>query len=180
MELRIVPEILVVKEFKILVDRDTSISKEQAKKDLATVAFLVMPNSPFNKYEEGAKLMQIQKTTGSLIDAPIRNAVKKYQELFYDFSIEALLTSIETVKKTLEFYKELDYGEKDKSGKLIYKPKEINASLKEMPGVLSALQDAMDRVKIGMAAKSIIARGQRTVSRGEIPKEINRIKEEDI
>ena len=71
-----------------------------------------------------------------LIDA----CLVKYKELSRTPSMDSLESVISAQKKLDTFLNEIDLSEKDRNGKLIHNPKQIQMMLKDMPNLIKALQ----------------------------------------
>jgi hypothetical protein len=180
LEIKIVKEILLIKEFKILVDRDKTLHKDIAKRELAAIGAFAAYNSFYDKHQsEAEKLNAVEKDYELKFDGEIFNAIKKYRELRFNIDIEYLSAAKNAAIKTISYLNGVDYDLRDKSNRPIYKISEVQKALREAPEVTKALMEAEERVRKGFEAKAIKGRADRTVSKNEIPSDMNRVREED-
>lgn len=166
------PDIFLFEGFKEIGDKCRT--QEERHRELAFVHLMTWHKSPYNKYQED-KIKKIEEHLKIKYNDRIEKAINTIKDLVIPFEIEFLMTCQETAKKTNEYFKNIDYSERDKGNKPIYKPKEILNALEAVPSTLASLEKAINNIKETDSVSSVIGRGQRTISSNEEPKEKNKM-----
>ncbi len=150
------PEILSIKVFAKIWDRDKSKRKELAVQELSFIGAMCsrLKTNPFREYEESVReekvVSAIIKKKGWKPDSVIEDAIIWYKEWQQESSAsmryyEANLGAIE---KTIVFLTdELDYTEKNKSGMPVYKFTDIVRGIKDADNVLKSLGSLRKKVE---------------------------------
>lgn len=163
------PEIFLIDEIADI--KNKCLTNEEMLRELAFVHFMTWHRSPYNKYDN--KVERIENDLKIKYNSRIEAAVNKFNELVDSFEIQFLNTTIELIKKTEMYFKNVNYSITH-NGKPIYTPKEIFAAIKQVPDTLQALKNALDNIKETDNISAVIAKGSRVVSNREEPKSINR------
>lgn len=91
-------DLLCIPEFKILWDKDTSVTKEQAKREISFIYFMYSPDSPYKNYTESQRLTVLAvdflkaQAWDIKIEGNLKIALEKYKELTYtqlDYLLDA-------------------------------------------------------------------------------------------
>lgn len=164
------PEIFLLDSFKKIAEACRT--EEEMQRELAFVHLMTWHKSPFIKYTN--KVEKIEEHLKIKINERIIKAIEDIEDLVVPFEIEFLMTCIETAKKTKNHFESIDYSERDKSNKPIYKPKDVLNALEAVPNTLAALEKALNNIQETDSVSSIVGRGQRTISSKEEPKEKNK------
>jgi len=123
-ELRINPAMLSIKEFRVLWDGDNPIE------ELSYVYFYADWQSPYKNKEKKIKDAVITKTDWK-VDARIKNAIKKYEELQEETTSISLLKEVEkNIGRIREYLQSISLtapqkGERDPAGDMIKNMKEL-------------------------------------------------------
>ncbi len=153
---------LLIEPFKTIWETDVTEKKEEAIAIFSYVDLMCTPrkSNPFMGYRESERPAYVKKETwgnnpprdGSRIIA----AVAKYQELLKiaSPSYSLLLSARAAAETTEDFLNDIDYGLRTNSGSMLYKPKEITATLKEIPDVKRAIDLLLKRVDQELAEDS--------------------------
>ena len=103
-------EALLVKEFKIIWDRDHNRDKRNAIEELAYVFFSIDFKSPYMSYESSIRKEKIKKSCISRIrwkddDVVILNAIKRYDELQQTPSLKLVRAAQSSIDKLEVYFK---------------------------------------------------------------------------
>jgi len=143
------PEALLIDDFAKIWNRDKTKDKSVATKELAYVYFLSDYKSIYNTYPSEIKEERIIEDVfkGKFKpDKLVLTAIDKYNELHNTFNMRFLKSARYAAEKSMEYYNNVDYTEKDPKGNFVYKIKEVNASIKDCSGILDALDKLIDKV----------------------------------
>ncbi len=141
-KLELAPQAILIKEFKVLWERDKSKNKKIASFELGFVYYMMHWRSPYSKYslegdERKEKIIEdVFSNEKWRPDEKVMVACDKYEEL--SSSVLMLLLkdaqiSIETLRK---YFREVDLAEEDEKGKLKYTAKDLIANLKALGDVV--------------------------------------------
>lgn len=167
------PEILLIKEFKELMDDDRNICDEDPKgskhllayKEFTYIWLALDWQSFYSDYSEQerhqAALQDSQLTREQFNDPKFRAACRRYRDIQESIiSIKLLKSSQEMVNKFIDYFHSLDPQERDpQTGKPIWKVKDIQAELTNLPKVIDQLKQVEGYVKKEMQEQSQLRGG---------------------
>lgn len=167
------PEILLIKEFKELMDDERNICDEDHKgskhllayKEFTYIWLALDWQSFYSDYSEQerhqAALQDSQLTKEQFNDPKFRAACRRYRDIQESIiSIKLLKSSQEMVNKFIDYFHSLDPQERDpQTGKPIWKVKDIQAELTNLPKVIDQLKQVEGYVKKEMQEQSQLRGG---------------------
>lgn len=167
------PEILLITEFKELLDEKRNISKEDKKGTLKLRAFKEFTyiwlaldwKSIYADYDErerhGLALKDSGLTQDEFDDPLFRAACRKYRSIQnHTKSIQILNAARGTVDKFIDYFNNLDPEERDPlTGKPIFKVKDIMVEISQLSKVLDELKSLENQVKKDIEEVSSIRGG---------------------
>lgn len=167
------PEILLIKEFKELMDDERNICDEDPKGSKHSLAYKEFTyiwlaldwQSFYSDYSEQerhqAALQDSQLTKEQFNDPKFRAACRRYRDIQESIiSIKLLKSSQEMVNKFIDYFHSLDPQERDpQTGKPIWKVKDIQAELTNLPKVIDQLKQVEGYVKKEMQEQSQLRGG---------------------
>lgn len=168
-----VPEIILVREFKALLDPKRNKCKEDPKGTLCLRAFkeftyiwlAICWKSVYSEYDEQERhqeaLKDAEMTEEEFNNPEFRAACRKFREIQdSSLSIKMLHAAQETVNKFIEYFNEVDPLERDDlTGKPLYKVRDIMTELSQLGKVHDELVDLESRVKKEVAEQSQVRGG---------------------
>lgn len=166
-------EILLIKEFKELMDDERNICDEDPKgskhllayKEFTYIWLALDWQSFYSDYSEQerhqAALQDSQLTREQFNDPKFRAACRRYRDIQESIiSIKLLKSSQEMVNKFIDYFHSLDPQERDpQTGKPIWKVKDIQAELTNLPKVIDQLKQVEGYVKKEMQEQSQLRGG---------------------
>lgn len=155
---------LLIKEFKLIWERDNSKEKELAIKELGYVYFKADYKSIYlSTPPEDREQVIIEDVFGEKSkwkpDKAIQEAVNKYTELQRTPTMRFLDAQQTALEELITYLKNLDMKVKDKSGKPIYKYSDITRGMSDSAKVAESLEKLQERVKKELSVQGKI-RGQ--------------------
>lgn len=167
------PEILLIREFKELMDDDRNICDEDPKgskhllayKEFTYIWLALDWQSFYSDYSEQerhqAALQDSQLTREQFNDPKFRAACRRYRDIQESIiSIKLLKSSQEMVNKFIDYFHSLNPQERDpQTGKPIWKVKDIQAELTNLPKVIDQLKQVEGYVKKEMQEQSQLRGG---------------------
>lgn len=170
------PEILLIKEFAVLMDNKRNICLEdktgkehlRAYKEFTYIYLALDWQSFYSDYSEQERHQAALKDSGlteeQFNNPEFRAACRKYRSLQESvLSIKLLRSSQEMVNKFVDYFHNVDPQERDEmTGKPVWKVKDIQAELTNLPKVIDELKQVEGYVKKEMAEDSKL-RGGATV-----------------
>lgn len=155
------PEILTLKVFKKLYQRDRTKDKSRFIQELAFIYFYVDPRSDYQMYtdeeERFNKIIEGEGIKDFKIDNDLLAAIK-YYESFRPTSallLEDTRVAVDKLRKTL---REIDLNATDEKGKPIYTLNTIISTIKQVPSLVRDLDEA-ERTIAKELVQSDIVRG---------------------
>lgn len=159
------PEILLIKEFKALSDKDKTKNKSQLWKELTYIYLAIDWKSPYNQYSEQERHEEALSDSGITeeeFNNPIfREACRKYKNLQdSNKSVKMLKAAMNAVDQFIDYFETIvDLNERDVNGKPVFNAEKV---MKEM-GQLSKVHDELialeNKVKKELAEKSTLRAG---------------------
>lgn len=152
------PAVKEIREFKALIHRDkgtkdTEIGGDHdgrkkliSTKELALIYFYCGSNSMYEAFEGKEKIDKI-KTDLELpskwkVDDEIQAAIDKYNELTYTPSRKLIETARKSIDQLITFLDDVDLGERTKTGGMVFSPKNLQDSIKDIPNTIKSLNEA--------------------------------------
>lgn len=164
----IIPEALMIKEFKAIWDRDKSKSKDKALKDLAYVYHSTDFQSIYRNYHPSTRESKIKLDVyddrDHEIDALIRDAQTKYRNLQTTYSMELLNDAEAGIDKLRTYFRSVDFAEDDE-GKAA---KNFIANVKQLGELVKGLKSLREEVEKELSDQ-IQLRGGATIGKRELP-----------
>lgn len=168
-----IPEILLIKEFKSLLDPKRNKCKDDPKgvfglrafREFTYIWLALCWKSVYSDYNEQDRHKEALKDSGLTkeeFDNPeFRVACRKYREIQEsNLSVRMLHAAQETVNKFIEYFNSVDPLERDdQTNKPLYKVKDIMAELTQLGKVHDELVDLESRVKKELSEQSSIRGG---------------------
>ncbi len=147
-KIEIEASILYIREFSDIWKADKSKTKDNAKNEIAIVYMLAHHESPYRKYSEGEKIKCISEEMFNAKELPERvfKAAEKYKELTQTPLISLLESQEEAINKLSNYFKSIDWSERDKSNKPVYSPKEVSSTIKDTAGIAKALREIKQQI----------------------------------
>lgn len=144
------PEAMTLKPFKDLWDRDKSKDKNDAINELSFIYFFVDPRSEYSYLTNDAiRMEEIKKGIGLPSkwkpDKMVMTAIDFYAS-FKPQSALLLEDAREMVNNLRVYMKNVDYEERDEKGKPIYTLNSVTDTIKRIPELVKALNEAQSIV----------------------------------
>jgi hypothetical protein len=184
------PWIMLIPEFKVLLDRDKGSAgdyrgdkKLKARKEFTYIYFLTDFSSPITDWEEGEKLKEALYYAGleqKDIDDKVNAANNKYDEIQLK-GARALRTYRSLLKSQDamdQYYEDLDMTKTDKMGKLLNDPGSVVKSAKELDAFYTTINNFRKRVEEELKDQTKGIRG--TASLGDNEEKTSKFSEADI
>tara|TARA_R110002020_G_scaffold29265_9_gene92505 strand:- start:3426 stop:3974 length:549 start_codon:yes stop_codon:yes gene_type:complete len=150
-EIKITPEVLMVKEFKELWKKDKTKGKEKVKQQLSYVYYFCDWESPYAKYTEDDRQEKIVNDLGMkqewIKGEDVKIAISRYEQLTMTTSMLLLQDAKVAVNKLRGYFREVDLAALDKNDKPIYRANDLTSNLKAIGGVIKGLKELEDEVK---------------------------------
>lgn len=145
-QVKVSPEALLLKPFKVLWARDRTRDKNKAQTEFAYIYFWADPRSEYqyivddedraNAVKEGLGLASTWKPDKAILDAI---------SLYSSFTTTAALLLQDTryaVDKLRQLLRDINLDDKDKNGKPIYTLNVITSTIKQVPALVRDLDNA--------------------------------------
>lgn len=161
-----VSEILLVKEFKTLWDRDTSKMKDRVHREFTYIWLALDWKSIYSGYFEQDKheeaLIDSGLTQEEFDDPDFRAACRKYIEIQDEnWSIKCLNAARNTMAKFIDYFNNVDPEKVDEAtGKPIYKVKDIMAEITQLAKLNETLKELEYQVKKEKEVESALRGGE--------------------
>lgn len=158
-------EILLIREFKTLFDRDKTKEKKKAFKEFTYIYLAIDWKSPYNQYSEQERheeaLLDSDITEAEFNDPKFREACRKYKALQESNKSFKLLNAAKTAADKLIDYFEVtvDFDLRKEDGTPIYKAKDVIAELKTVNDVHEALKTLEIVIQKDLQEKSNLRAG---------------------
>lgn len=167
------PEIILVEEFKMLMNRERNICKEdkeglfklRAFREFTYIYLAIDWQSPYADFSEQERhsmaLNDAHMTEEEFNDPDFRAACRKYKSIQESTrSIRLLHAAQETVDKFIDYFHNIDPEERDvQTGKPIFKVKDIMAEISSLSKVQDELTTLESMVKKEIAESSQLRGG---------------------
>lgn len=160
-----VPELLLVKEFKALIDRDKSNGKVQAFKEFTYIWLAISWRSIYSQYSEQERHIEALSDSGiteeEFNDPIFREACRKYKSLQEsNKSIKMLRAAMNAADQFIDYFNDIvDLNERDVNGKPIFTAEKVMKEVGMLNKVHEELVTLENRVKKELAEKSTLRAG---------------------
>lgn len=168
-------EILLIKEFKTLYDRDKSKNKSQLWKELTYIYLAIDWKSPYSQYTELERHQEALSDSGiteeEFNDPLFREACRKYRNLQdSNKSIKLLNAARNAADQFAEYFETIiDLNERDQNGKPIFSAEKVMKEMAQLSKVHEQLTILESQVKQEMEIQTGTRAG---VSEGYDPGDI--------
>lgn len=159
------PEILLIKEFKALSDRDKTKNKARLWKELTYIYLAIDWKSLYNQYSEQERHIEALSDSGiteeEFNDPLFREACRKYKSLQEsNKSIKMLKAAMNAVDQFIDYFNDIvDLNERDISGKPVFNAKKVMEEVGQLGKVHDELIELENKVKKELAEKSTLRAG---------------------
>lgn len=154
------PEILLIKEFKTLFDRDKTKNKSKVWKELAYIYLAMDWKSPYNQYSEQERHEEALNDSGiteeEFNDPDFREACRKYRRLQESSKSVKLLNAARlATDQFIEYFETIiDLNERDQTGKPIFSAEKVMKEMAQLSKVHEQLTILEAQVKQEMEVSS--------------------------
>lgn len=154
------PEILLIKEFKALSDKDKTKTKTQLWKELTYIYLAIDWKSPYSQYLEQERHEEALNDSGltekEFNDPIFRDACRKYKALQNSNKSIQLLNAAKTATdKFIEYFENIvDLNDRDQNGKPIYTAEKVMKEVAQLSKVHEQLKILEAQVKQEMEISS--------------------------
>lgn len=158
-------EILLIKEFKTLFDRDKSKNKDQVFKELTYIYLAIDWKSPYNQYTELERHEEALRDSGiteeEFNNPEFREACRKYRALQdSNKSIKMLNAAKSAVDRFIDYFEVIvDLNERDQNGKPIFSAEKVMKEVSSLNKVHQELIDLENAVKKELTERSTLRAG---------------------
>ena len=158
-------EILLVREFKNLFDKDKSKDKNQAFKELTYIYLALDWKSPYSQYTELERHEEALRDSGLTeeeFNNPVfREACRKYRALQdSNKSIKMLNAAKTAVDRFIDYFEVIvDLNERDQNGKPIFSAEKVMKEVSNLTKVHQELIDLENAVKKELIEQSTLRAG---------------------
>lgn len=159
------PEILLIKEFKALSDRDKTKNKTRLWKELTYIYLAIDWKSLYNQYSEQERHQEALSDSGitetEFNDPLFREACRKYKALQdSNKSIKMLRAAMTAADQFIDYFTDIvDLNERDVNGKPIFTAEKVMKEVGMLNKVHEELITLENRVKKELAEKSTLRAG---------------------
>lgn len=159
------PEILLIKEFKALSDRDKTKSKTRLWRELTYIYLAIDWKSLYNQYSEQERHIEALSDSGlteaEFNDPIFREACRKYKALQEsNKSIKMLRAAMTAADQFIDYFTDIvDLNERDINGKPIFTAEKVMKEVGMLNKVHEELITLENRVKKELAEKSTLRAG---------------------
>lgn len=145
-QLKVEDELLLLKPFKILYDKDKSKDKAKFIEFLTIIYFLIDPRSDYSYIvNDDLRLKEILKTNGIKKDSftkEEKECINLYKELTTTVSLELLRSTKVAIDKVKSFLESVDLTLLDDKNKPIYTIDSVTRAIKMIPSLAKEVTDA--------------------------------------
>jgi ADP-heptose:LPS heptosyltransferase len=145
-KVKVSPEALALKPFKVLWSRDRTKNKDKALTEFAYIYFYADPRSEYQYIvDDEDRDKAVKEGLGLSAKWKPDKELKKAIELYLSFTTTSALLLQDTryaVDKLRTLLRDINLDEKDKNGKPIYTLNVITATIKQVPSLVRDLDNA--------------------------------------
>lgn len=155
----VTPATLTIKEFKAVWSKDTSKSKDLAKKELAYVYFLTDWNSVFMSLAEEERHDAIKESLELdevwEPDHTVKAAIKKYEALQETPTMKYAKSVRKAFWDMLTYFESIDYKERDNRGIPVYKIQDVTKAMADSGKLVDSINKFEAIIRREQAEKRI-------------------------
>lgn len=154
------PEILLVREFKALLDKDKSKQKEKAFRELTYIYLALSWKSPYNQYSEQERHEEALNDSGlteeEFNNPTFREACRKFRALQdSNKSIKLLEAARTATDQFIDYFNTIiDLNERDQNGKPVFSAEKVMKEMAQLSKVHEQLTMLEAQVKQEMEVSS--------------------------
>ena len=143
-KLTIKPEALCIPAYNAIWERDSGKFKETAIKEFSYIWFRCSldNDNPYKEYlsgERDKRIIEDIMPKSWKADKVLFDAIQQYEKNNYTFNVTYLNATMEAAKKTIDYFKLVDYNECNDKGIYKYKVKEVLSAIKETNHIIKEL-----------------------------------------
>ena len=159
------PEILLIREFKALLDRDKTKTKTRVMKELTYIYLALDWKSPYSNYLEQERheeaLADSGLTEAQFNDPIFREACRKYRALQdSNKSIKLLEAAKRAADQFIDYFETIvDLNERDNNGKPVFQAEKVMKEMATLHKVHEELITLEDQVKKELTEQSTVRAG---------------------
>ena len=159
------PEIFLIKEFKVLSDRDKTKNKSRLWKELTYIYLAIDWKSLYSQYSEQERHQEALSDSGiteqEFNDPVFREACRKYKALQdSNKSIKMLRAAMNAADQFIDYFTDIvDLNERDTNGKPIFTAEKVMKEVGMLNKVHEELVTLENRVKKELTEKSTLRGG---------------------
>lgn len=156
------PEILLIREFKALLDRDKTNHKDKATRELTYIYLAIDWKSPYSQYSEYERhqeaLIDANITEEEFNDPIFREACRKYRNLQdSNKSIKLLEAARNAADQFVDYFETIvDLNERDQNGKPVFQAEKVMKEMAQLNKVHEQLAELEKMVKRELTEQSSI------------------------
>lgn len=156
------PELLLIREFKALLDRDKTNHKDKATRELTYIYLAIDWKSPYSQYSEYERhqeaLMDANITEEEFNDPIFREACRKYRNLQdSNKSIKLLEAARNAADQFVDYFETIvDLNERDQNGKPVFQAEKVMKEMAQLNKVHEQLAELEKMVKRELTEQSSI------------------------
>ena len=159
------PEILLIREFKALLDRDKTKTKTRVNKELTYIYLALDWKSPYSNYLEQERheeaLADSGLTEAQFNDPIFREACRKYRKLQEsNKSVKLLEAARRAADQFIDYFETIvDLNERDNNGKPVFQAEKVMKEMATLHKVHEELITLEDQVKKELTEQSTVRAG---------------------
>lgn len=159
------PEILLIREFKALLDRDKSKTKDRVTRELSYIFLAIDWKSQYSQYSEQERheeaINDSSLTESEFNDPLFREACRKYRALQdSNKSIKLLGAAMRATDQFIDYFETIvDLNERDNNGKPVFSAEKVMKEMATLHKVHEELISLEDQVKKELTEQSTIRAG---------------------
>ncbi len=159
------PELLLVKEFKALIQRDKSVDKERVTRELSYIYLAIDWKSPYSQYSEHERHDEAISDSGlsesEFNDPLFREACRKYRALQdSNKSIKLLEAAKRAADQFIDYFDTIvDLNERDNNGKPVFQAEKVMKEMATLHKVHEELVTLEEQVKKELTEQSTVRGG---------------------
>jgi len=154
--------------FKKIWERDKTKNKTKAAQIYAYIYHCYDPRSVYSNLQRDVRLdIVAEEYMGDVNYKPdelVLNAIEKYKQLISTPEIRAMQAATIMVDKLSNFFRTVDFSEKDDKGQYVNKTTDAVRNLKDLGNVMKSLEELRKQVEKGLAQSKSNNRGNQELN----------------